>query len=97
MKRRSALITGSVDGIGFAIAEALARSGGVTVKSINPGLTDTPLARTANPQWQDELALDVLGKSSDPREIAERVLFLAGPGGGFMTGQVVSARMRYGA
>ncbi len=61
MKGRSALITGSVDGIGFAIAEALARSGGVTVKSINPGLTDTPLARTANPQWQDELALDVLG------------------------------------
>jgi len=39
----------------------------------------------------------VLGKSSEPQEIAELVLFLAATGGGFMTGQVVSARMRYGA
>jgi NAD(P)-dependent dehydrogenase (short-subunit alcohol dehydrogenase family) len=84
----------------LALAKSLALTlgkYGVTVNSINPGLTDTPLARTANPQWQDKLALDVLGKSSDPREIAELVLFLAGTGGGFMTGQVVSARLRYAA
>lgn len=84
----------------IALAKSLALTlgkYGVTVNSINPGLTDTPLARTANPQWQDKLALDVLGKSSEPREIAELVLFLAATGGGFMTGQVVSARMRYGA
>jgi NAD(P)-dependent dehydrogenase (short-subunit alcohol dehydrogenase family) len=101
-------VHGSIDYAHYAAAKggmlALAKSlaltlgkYGVTVNSINPGLTDTPLARTANPQWQDKLALDVLGKSSQPREIAELVLFLAGPGGGFMTGQVVSARMRYGA
>ena len=84
----------------IALAKSLALTlgkYGVTVNSINPGLTDTPLARAANPQWQDKLNLDVLGKSSDPAEIAELVLFLAGTGAGFMTGQVVSARMRYGA
>jgi len=84
----------------LALAKSLALTlgkYGVTVNSINPGLTDTPLARAANPQWQDKLALDVLGKSSEPQEIAELVLFLAASGGGFMTGQVVSARMRYGA
>jgi len=84
----------------IALAKSLALTlgkYGVTVNSINPGLTDTPLARAANPQWQAKLALDVLGKSSEPQEIGELVLFLAGTGGGFMTGQVVSARMRYGA
>lgn len=83
----------------LALAKSLALTlgkYGVTVNSINPGLTDTPLARTANPQWQDKLNLDVLGKASEPEEIAELVLFLAATGGGFMTGQVVSARMRYG-
>ena len=84
----------------LALAKSLALTlgkYGVTVNSINPGLTDTPLARAANPQWQDKLDLDVLGKASEPREIAEMVLFLAGTGGAFMTGPVVSARMRYGA
>jgi NAD(P)-dependent dehydrogenase (short-subunit alcohol dehydrogenase family) len=84
----------------IALAKSLALTlgkYGVTVNAINPGLTDTPLARGANPQWQDKLDLDVLGKASEPQEIAEIVLFLAGTGGAFMTGQVVSARMRYGA
>jgi NAD(P)-dependent dehydrogenase (short-subunit alcohol dehydrogenase family) len=70
---------------------------GVTVNAVNPGLTDTPLGRAANPQWQEKMAIDVLGKVSEPADVAEMVLFLAGTGGAFMTGQVVGARMRYGA
>lgn len=70
---------------------------GVTVNALNPGLTDTPLARAANPQWSDKVSLDVLGKYSLPEEIAEVILFLAGTAGRFMTGQVVSTRMRFGA
>jgi NAD(P)-dependent dehydrogenase (short-subunit alcohol dehydrogenase family) len=70
---------------------------GVTVNAVNPGLTDTPLGRAANPQWQEKMAVDVLGKHSEPDEIAEMVLFLAGTGSAFMTGQVMAARMRYGA
>jgi len=70
---------------------------GVTVNGINPGLTDTPLARAANPQWEEKTALDVLGTYSRPEEIAETILFLAGTAGAFMTGQIVAVRMRHGA
>lgn len=71
---------------------------GVTVNALNPGMTDTPLARAAvDSQWQEKLKLDVLGKASQPDEIAELILFLAGSAGGFMTGQIMGTRMRYGA
>ena len=70
---------------------------GVTVNALNPGITDTPLARAAVVQWKEKMALDVLGRYSEPGEIAETVLFLAGTAGSFMTGQIVSVRMRYGA
>jgi len=39
----------------------------------------------------------VLGKYSEPEEIADIVLFLAGTAGSFMTGQIVGTRMRHGA
>lgn len=70
---------------------------GVTVNGVNPGLTDTPLGRAANPQWEDKKSIDVLGNVSEPDEIAQIVSFLAGAAGAFMTGQIVSTRMRYGA
>lgn len=70
---------------------------GITANGINPGLTDTPLARGGNPNWKDKQALDVLGTHSTAEQIAETVLFLAATGGAYMTGQVVSTRMRHGA
>lgn len=70
---------------------------GVTVNGLNPGITDTPLARAAVVQWQEKMTLDVLGRYSEPAEIAEMVLFLAGTAGTFMTGQILGTRMRYGA
>jgi len=70
---------------------------GITVNGINPGLSDTPMGRAAAVQWQEKMALDVLGKASRPDEIADLVLFLAGTAGAFMTGQIVSVRTRYGA
>jgi 3-oxoacyl-[acyl-carrier protein] reductase len=101
-------VHGSIDFAHYAAAKggmiALAKSlalnmgkYGVTVNGINPGMTDTPLARGGNPQWQEKQALDVLGTHSMPEEIAEIVLFLAGTAGRFMTGQIVSTRMRHGA
>lgn len=83
----------------IALTKSLALSMGkygVTVNGVNPGLTDTPLGRNANPQWAEKMAMDVLGGVSTPEQIAQTVLFLAGTGGAFMTGQIVSARMRYG-
>jgi NAD(P)-dependent dehydrogenase (short-subunit alcohol dehydrogenase family) len=70
---------------------------GVTVNGINPGMTDTPLARGGNPNWEEKLAVDVLGTCSTPEDVADIVLFLAGTAGRFMTGQIVSTRLRYGA
>jgi NAD(P)-dependent dehydrogenase (short-subunit alcohol dehydrogenase family) len=69
---------------------------GITVNGLNPGMTDTPLARSAIPSWEAKQALDVLGSYSRPEEIAEIVLFLAGTAGRFMTGQIVGNRMRLG-
>lgn len=70
---------------------------GVTVNGINPGMTDTPLARAGNPNWEDKLKIDVLGSCSTPEDVAEIVMFLAGTAGRFMTGQIFSTRLRYGA
>ena len=70
---------------------------GVTVNGLNPGMTDTPLARGANPhQWDEKLALDVLGQASSPEQVAQTLLFLAGPGGTYTTGQIFGTRLRYG-
>jgi NAD(P)-dependent dehydrogenase (short-subunit alcohol dehydrogenase family) len=84
----------------LALVKSLALALGkdkVTVNGINPGLTDTPLARAGNPDWEEKQALDVLGGHSLPEQVAQIVLFLAATGGAFMTGQIVSARMRHGA
>jgi len=87
---------GGMIALAKSLALALGRSG-VTVNALNPGITDTPLARAAVTQWQDKMKLDVLGKYSLPEEIAAMVLFLADTAGAFMTGQVLGTRMRFGA
>ncbi|PYO02945.1 MAG: hypothetical protein DMD91_02200 [Candidatus Rokuibacteriota bacterium] len=71
---------------------------GVTVNAINPGTTDTPMARgtLSDAEWQSRARQDPLGRTSTPENIARLVLFLAGLGGEFMTGQVVTVRMRFG-
>ena len=68
------------------------------MNAINPGTTDTPMARgtLTDEEWQSRARQDPLGRFSTPDDIAQLVLFLAGPGGAFMTGQVVTVRMRFG-
>lgn len=70
---------------------------GVTVNAINPGTTNTPLARgnlTAE-QWAEKSKADPLGVFSEPEEIADLALFLVTKGS-FITGQLVTTRMRAG-
>src|SRR5207244_12840912 len=71
---------------------------GVTVNAINPGTTDTPMARgtLSDAEWQSRARQDPLGRPSTPESMARLVVFLAGPGGEFMSGQVVTVRMRFG-
>ena len=71
---------------------------GITVNALNPGTTDTPLVRAEMPPalWERRVKEDPLGKLSEPEDIAEIVLFLAGAAGRFMTGQLITTRMRFG-
>jgi NAD(P)-dependent dehydrogenase (short-subunit alcohol dehydrogenase family) len=100
-------LLGAADGIPYAaskgalialvksLALALAPSR-VTVNGINPGTTDTPMARAGLSEevWRARAENDPLGQLSKPEEIAEIVAFLCGPARGFMTGQIITTRMR---
>ena len=78
-----------------SLAIALGKHG-VTVNGLNPGMTDTPLGRGAQTEetWKAKSGYDVLGTYSRPEDIAEIALFLAGRAAEFMTGQIVTTRMR---
>lgn len=85
----------------IAYAKSLALelgANGITVNAINPGTTDTPMARgtLTEGEWQRRWSQDPLGRLSVPEDIAETVLFLAGPASLFMTGQLITTRMRFG-
>jgi NAD(P)-dependent dehydrogenase (short-subunit alcohol dehydrogenase family) len=71
---------------------------GITVNALNPGTTDTPLIRAEMPPAlrEQRIRTDPLGKLSEPEDIAEMILFLAGPAARFMTGQLMTTRMRSG-
>jgi NAD(P)-dependent dehydrogenase (short-subunit alcohol dehydrogenase family) len=71
---------------------------GVTVNAINPGTTNTPMVRSTlnDEEYRQRASMDPLGRLSEPEDIAEIVLFLATAGGRFMTGQLITTRMRFG-
>jgi NAD(P)-dependent dehydrogenase (short-subunit alcohol dehydrogenase family) len=85
----------------IAYAKSLALELGpyeITVNALNPGTTNAGGVRTAMSSEirEQRLKMDPLGKLSEPEDIAEIVLFLAGPAAKFMTGQLVTTRMRFG-
>ncbi len=77
--------------IGFTrtIAREVA-SRGITVNAIAPGFIDTEMTQQLKEEWREELKKQVpLGRLGSPRDVAEAVVFLAGEGAGYITGQVL--------
>jgi 3-oxoacyl-[acyl-carrier protein] reductase len=77
--------------IGFpkSVARELA-SRGITVNALAPGFIETDMTRVLNDVVRQEtlkrIPMNALGQ---PEDIAEAALFLAGPGGRYITGQVL--------
>jgi 3-oxoacyl-[acyl-carrier protein] reductase len=64
----------------------------ILINSIAPGPIDTPMLgiEQTSPETLAKESQNPLGRIGRPEEIASAALFLAGPGGTFMTGQCVS-------
>jgi 3-oxoacyl-[acyl-carrier protein] reductase len=66
---------------------------GVLVNCVAPGWVRTPMTREAltDPKVQADVVRTIpLGRVATPEEIAAPVLFLAGPGATFITGEILN-------
>jgi len=78
--------------IGFTKALAQEVAGfGITVNAVAPGAIDTDMnAGLTGADLDDWLARTPVGRMGTPDEVAAVIAFLAGPGAGFITGQIWS-------
>lgn len=78
--------------LAFTRAVALeVASRGIRVNAICPGYIDTPMTAPMTPLIRAAvLARTPLGRTGEPREVAQTALFLASDDGGFYTGQWLS-------
>jgi 3-oxoacyl-[acyl-carrier protein] reductase len=78
--------------IGFS--KSMARevaSRNITVNVVAPGFIDTDMTRALNDDQRNAMAGQIpLGRLGEPADIAGAVLFLAGPGGGYITGETLN-------
>jgi 3-oxoacyl-[acyl-carrier protein] reductase len=78
--------------IGFtkAVAREVA-SRGITVNAVAPGFIETEMTEQLAPKLQEECLHSIpLGRFGNCDEVAELVVFLAGAGAGYITGQVLN-------
>jgi 3-oxoacyl-[acyl-carrier protein] reductase len=66
-------------------------SRGITANAIAPGFIDTDMTASMNESARAEILKQIpLNSLGKPEDIAEAALFLAGPGGRYITGQVLA-------
>jgi len=78
--------------LGFtkSIARELA-SRGITANAVAPGFIETDMTAGLSPELKEEMLKRIPLKSfGQPEDIANAALFLAGPGGRYVTGQVLT-------
>ena len=64
---------------------------GVTVNAIAPGFIDTDMTAVLPEEVRGKLLVSIpLGRLGRPEDVARTAAFLAGPGGDYITGQVIS-------
>lgn len=80
----------AVIGMTKSLAREIA-SRSITVNAVAPGLISTDMTAAMPEEARKKLAAEIpLGRPGDPRDVAEVVAFLAGDGGAYITGQVIS-------
>lgn len=75
-------------GMTRALAHELS-PGGITVNCVSPGMMDTLRKTAAGAPLHHATHSTLVGRRGQPDEIGEAVLWLTGPGGRFVTGQVI--------
>lgn len=76
-------------GLTKSLAREVARDQ-VTVNAICPGFMDTPMVRGVPEAVQEKLIAQIpLGRFGEPSAVGEAVAYLTGPGGDWVTGQVL--------
>lgn len=75
-------------GMTRALAHELSPQG-ITVNCVSPGMMDTQRNTAAGAPHHHATHATLVGRRGQPGEIGEAVLWLTGPGGRFVTGQVI--------
>jgi len=77
-------------GLTKSVAKEFA-SRGITVNALAPGLIETDMTAVLSAELKTELLKQIpLNTFGRPGDVAEGALFLAGPGAGYITGQVLA-------